>query len=253
MAHASRSCHRVCVQVARHRVVQRGPADAALGLPAERDPQPRRDRASDPVLPLRRLLGHGGHGIRLARTAHRTGGHRVVGGGDRQGGDADEQVSWDDLQSEAVVDRFDEYLDATEYTPSSRRIARVGQKIAKYHEPPAAVVEAAKWVHGELAYVPGTTGVHSSGLDAHREGKGVCQDFAHLTLDPVAQHGNSGSVRVGLPAPQQEGCRGRHHRRARATPGSRRGPVAGGTTTPPTTRASTSSTSASASAATTPT
>ena len=28
----------------------------------------------------------------------------------------------------------------------------------------------------------GTTGVHSSGLDALREGKGVCQDFAHLTL-----------------------------------------------------------------------
>jgi transglutaminase-like putative cysteine protease len=24
--------------------------------------------------------------------------------------------------------------------------------------------------------------VHSSGLDAHREGKGVCQDFAHLSL-----------------------------------------------------------------------
>ena len=24
--------------------------------------------------------------------------------------------------------------------------------------------------------------MHSSGLDAHREGKGVCQDFAHLTL-----------------------------------------------------------------------
>jgi transglutaminase-like putative cysteine protease len=93
-----------------------------------------------------------------------------------------EKVSWEDLQSAGVLDRFDEYLTATEYTPSSRRIARVGQRIAKYHEPREAVVEAANWVHTELAYVPGTTGVHSSGLDAHREGKGVCQDFAHLTL-----------------------------------------------------------------------
>ena len=66
--------------------------------------------------------------------------------------------------------------------PSSRRIARVGERIAKYHDPREAVVEAANWVHSELAYVPGTTGVHSSGLDALREGKGVCQDFAHLTL-----------------------------------------------------------------------
>jgi transglutaminase-like putative cysteine protease len=94
----------------------------------------------------------------------------------------EEAASWEDLQSEAVIDRFDEMLTGTHYTPVSRRIARVGQKIAKEHDPQDAVIAAANWVHSELEYVPGTTGVHSSGLDAHREGKGVCQDFAHLTL-----------------------------------------------------------------------
>ncbi len=44
------------------------------------------------------------------------------------------------------------------------------------------MIEAARWVQAELQYVPGTTGVHTSGVDALREGKGVCQDFAHLTL-----------------------------------------------------------------------
>lgn len=44
------------------------------------------------------------------------------------------------------------------------------------------MIAAAQWVRSELDYVPGTTGVHSSGLDALREGKGVCQDFAHLSL-----------------------------------------------------------------------
>ena len=92
------------------------------------------------------------------------------------------KVSWDDLVSEAVIDRFDEYLTPTHYTPASKRIDRVGRRIAKYHDPEEAVIEAARWVQGELKYVPGTTGVHSSGLDALREGKGVCQDFAHLTL-----------------------------------------------------------------------
>ncbi len=92
------------------------------------------------------------------------------------------KVSWDDLASEAVIDRFDEYLTPTHYTPASKRIERVGRRIAKYHDPEEAVIEAARWVQGELKYVPGTTGVHSSGLDALREGKGVCQDFAHLTL-----------------------------------------------------------------------
>lgn len=91
-------------------------------------------------------------------------------------------VTWEDLRSEAVIDRFDEVLTASIYTPCSKRIARVGQRIAKYHDPYEAVTAAANWVHTELDYVPGTTGVHSSGLDALREGKGVCQDFAHLSL-----------------------------------------------------------------------
>ncbi len=91
-------------------------------------------------------------------------------------------VTWEDLRSEAVIDRFDEVLTASIYTPCSKRIARVGQRIAKYHDPYEAVTAAANWVHTELDYVSGTTGVHSSGLDALREGKGVCQDFAHLSL-----------------------------------------------------------------------
>jgi transglutaminase-like putative cysteine protease len=94
----------------------------------------------------------------------------------------EEKVGWEGLSSEAVIDRFDEVLSPTHYTPTSKRIVRVGQKIAKDHDPQEAVTAAANWVHSELEYVPGTTGVHSSGLDAHREGKGVCQDFAHLTL-----------------------------------------------------------------------
>lgn len=93
-----------------------------------------------------------------------------------------EKVTWDELATEAVIDRFDEVLSPTGYTPASKRVHRVGQRIAKEYEPQDAVIAAANWAHSELDYVAGTTGVHSSGLDALREGKGVCQDFAHLTL-----------------------------------------------------------------------
>jgi transglutaminase-like putative cysteine protease len=91
-------------------------------------------------------------------------------------------VSWEELAAEAVRDKFDEVLTPTDYTPHSRRLERVGRRIVKENEPADAVIAAARWAHSELKYVPGTTGVHSSGLDALREGKGVCQDFAHLTL-----------------------------------------------------------------------
>ncbi len=91
-------------------------------------------------------------------------------------------LSWAELASEGVVDRYDEMLAPTHFVPASKRIERVGRRIAKYHEPAQAVIEAARWAQAELHYVPGTTGVHSSGVDALREGRGVCQDFAHLTL-----------------------------------------------------------------------
>ena len=90
--------------------------------------------------------------------------------------------SWADLESSAVLDRFNEVLTPTHYTPANKRIDRTAKVLAKGRQPHDAVLAAAKWVHSELQYVSGTTGVHSSGLDALKEGKGVCQDFAHLTL-----------------------------------------------------------------------
>jgi len=91
-------------------------------------------------------------------------------------------VDWGDLRSEAVIDRFDELLRPTQHTPSSKRVRSVAKKIAKDHQPAEAVAAAAEWVRGALKYLPGTTSVHSSGLDALNAGKGVCQDFVHLSL-----------------------------------------------------------------------
>jgi transglutaminase-like putative cysteine protease len=92
-------------------------------------------------------------------------------------------VNWDDLKSYAVLDRYHEVLMPTSrYTPAGKRTDRVARQIAKDHNPHDAVLATVDWVRNELQYVPGTTGVQSSGLDALQEGKGVCQDFAHLSL-----------------------------------------------------------------------
>ena len=91
-------------------------------------------------------------------------------------------ASWVDLQSGKVLDRYHEVLMPTGYTPDSKRLTRVARHLARGRDPHEAVLAAVDWVRTELQYVPGTTGVHSSGLDALREGKGVCQDFAHLSL-----------------------------------------------------------------------
>lgn len=92
------------------------------------------------------------------------------------------EIGWHELESEAVIDRFDELLRPTDHTPASKKVTSVAKKIAKSLQPAEAVVAAAHWVRGELEYLPGTTSVHSSGLDALNEGRGVCQDFVHLSL-----------------------------------------------------------------------
>ena len=47
-------------------------------------------------------------------------------------------------------------------------------------------------VRENMEYVFGATGVHSTGLDAWQERKGVCQDFAHVSLAMLRS--------LGLPA-----------------------------------------------------
>lgn len=119
------------------------------------------------------------------------------------------KTSWEELQSIPVIDRFDEVLRPTAYTPTSKRVAAVGKRIKKYHDPREAVVAAARWARTELDYLPGTTGVHSSGLDALAKGKGVCQDFAHLTLILLRAMGIPGRYVSGYLHPKRDAVVGK--------------------------------------------
>ncbi|MDT5138421.1 MAG: hypothetical protein QOG19_1072 [Mycobacterium sp.] len=119
------------------------------------------------------------------------------------------KASWTDLQSMAVIDRFDEVLRPTAYTPSSKRVSAVGKRIMKNYDPPEAVVAAAQWARSELDYLPGTTGVQSSGLDALEQGKGVCQDFAHLTLIVLRSMGIPGRYVSGYLHPKRDAVIGK--------------------------------------------
>jgi len=119
------------------------------------------------------------------------------------------KVTWDDLKSVAVIDRFDEVLRPTEYTPASKRVAAVGRRITKLHDPQEAVVAAARWARSELDYLPGTTGVQSSGLEALGKGKGVCQDFAHLSLMLLRSMGIPGRYVSGYLHPKREAVVGK--------------------------------------------
>jgi len=117
-------------------------------------------------------------------------------------------VSWAALESEAVRDRYSEVLTPTRYTPLDKRTERVARQIAKGHDPGDAVLAAVEWVRDELQDVPGSTGVHSSGLDALREGQGVCQDFAHISLMLLRSMGIPARYVSGYLHPQNDAAVG---------------------------------------------
>ncbi|GEM33840.1 transglutaminase-like protein [Nocardia neocaledoniensis NBRC 108232] len=92
------------------------------------------------------------------------------------------EANWEDLRGGRIVDRFDEMLSPTVYVPRDRKLATIARQLSRNEEPAKAVVRAAEWVHKEMDYIAGTTSVHTSALEAFAERRGVCQDYAHLTL-----------------------------------------------------------------------
>jgi transglutaminase-like putative cysteine protease len=91
-----------------------------------------------------------------------------------------EGVSWNDMLSGSVRDQFGELLEFTHYAPRlDDKHATEGLRRATPRETAHTVME---WVGDQLHYEPGVTDVTTTGLQALRRGRGVCQDFAHLGL-----------------------------------------------------------------------
>jgi transglutaminase-like putative cysteine protease len=101
-------------------------------------------------------------------------------------------ASWPDLADRAVRDRFAELLGASTYVPAEPELAEVGHSLRAEPTPVQAGLRAAAWTNETLTYEKGATHVHTSSAEARAAGKGVCQDFAHVTLALLRA--------VGLPA-----------------------------------------------------
>ncbi|WP_405056555.1 transglutaminase family protein [Kribbella sp. NBC_01505] len=91
-------------------------------------------------------------------------------------------AAWTQVRSPECIDLYAEYLEFTTYVPKHRELASVARELRKGRTPQETVLAVSKWVHDTLKYQRGTTGVHSSAIDAWQAREGVCQDYAHLTL-----------------------------------------------------------------------
>ena len=104
------------------------------------------------------------------------------------------EMTWDQLAREAprAISTV-EMLGGSPRTAAHPDVAELAASIAgQYDTPSRAALAIAEAIGGAVEYVPGATGVPSTGAEAWEERKGVCQDMAHITL---------GALRaVGIPA-----------------------------------------------------
>ncbi|MGH9266784.1 MAG: transglutaminase family protein, partial [Acidimicrobiales bacterium] len=94
-----------------------------------------------------------------------------------------DDCGWQSLADPVVRDRFTELLAPTGYVPLDHdSLAEPSARAAAAPSPAGACQQASEWVRDRMTYEPGATTVSTTAIDALDHGRGVCQDFAHVTL-----------------------------------------------------------------------
>lgn len=117
----------------------------------------------------------------------------------------DSEIGWDVVHRPDVQDRFAELLVPTAYAPLDSPLAELAREVARSDTPAGAVEDVCTWVRSSMRYEPGTTHVSTSAVEAWRQGSGVCQDFAHLTLVLLRQLGIPARYTSGYLHPRADG------------------------------------------------
>lgn len=91
-------------------------------------------------------------------------------------------AGWDTLRDDRVRDAHVEYLSATPHTSVDPSLVEAVRELVGDAPPTEAARICAEWLRGEVAYVSGSTGVHTVAMEAWEARSGVCQDLAHLTV-----------------------------------------------------------------------
>ena len=102
-------------------------------------------------------------------------------------------LTWDDLATREVSDRWTEYLTLPDIVAPTADFAQRVRQVAADHELPGeAARDLCTLVHDELEFVPGATQVGGLAATAWQQRAGVCQDMVHLVI--------GGLRTVGIPA-----------------------------------------------------
>ena len=92
-------------------------------------------------------------------------------------------ATWEDLRAAPLVDLHAEFMAQTSRTvPPPDGFADSVRELTAGADPREAAHRICSWIHDEVKYVPGATGVHALAQESWDQRSGVCQDLAHLVL-----------------------------------------------------------------------
>jgi transglutaminase-like putative cysteine protease len=110
------------------------------------------------------------------------------------------EATWEDLRA-----AFDEHIELLRPSPRTVPDEQIIAAATGHRGTPYEVMVAlAALVREKVAYVPGSTGVATTAVDAWGQGKGVCQDIAHVTLALLRTAGIPARYVSGYLHPQKE-------------------------------------------------
>lgn len=114
-------------------------------------------------------------------------------------------ATWSMLDEERVRDRFHEYLTPTPTTVVDDDLREVADAIRHGSATPREALDRAMtWVHDALSYEKGSTDVSTVAVEAWHAGRGVCQDFVHLSLALLRAAGVPGRYVSGYLHPRRD-------------------------------------------------
>ncbi|MFI7587106.1 transglutaminase domain-containing protein [Spongisporangium articulatum] len=91
-------------------------------------------------------------------------------------------LGWEALRAPSVLDTHAEYLVQTARSEPHEEVVDLARDAAGDLAPDAAARAVCDMLRSKLEYVPGSTHVTATAADVWEHRKGVCQDFAHLSI-----------------------------------------------------------------------
>ena len=91
-------------------------------------------------------------------------------------------LSWDGMADSGCRDTLEEYLAPTPLTALDDELATIAAHLRDGGTPADTGRAVCDWVHRTLTYEQGSTGIHTSAIEAYQDRRGVCQDLTHLAI-----------------------------------------------------------------------